>query len=490
MKGPDTLITDRVLKVENGVAWGNIGLGNLKPGDYFLRAYTQWMRNFDEYYWRHIPVLSSEYVVTSARLAMTEDSSSVHVRTTFDKTQYGPRELVHVSLQLRDTTSNVGKANLSVSITDMSTVQELKNEPTIRSLAEGFKADRAKILRIKYPIEKGITLKGKVIRQSGNNAILAYLKGDQWPTLAKLKGNQFEFLLDFFDTTSVVIKTLNDDVILPGIELGTDDKIITRTSPPMLAYELMKNVSGPRVSGFPGTEAKLLNEVVVKARRLSIPDVPVTITQRRFGIPTQLYNNTTNPVLVDAARKSNDLVVFLTAALPDFGPTAQLIRDGNELFFSTGKVSTTQSKLGLYQKLYGVMLDGVIVEYRQVPSIPTSTISQIEIYKDQKALVADGGPNHIVSLYTENVVPLPPIFYRYQIRGFDRPSIFKQPVATDSIVNYRSTLYWNPSLKSNDDGVAQFDFHTCEVSGSYRIIIEGMTIDGRPFRHEEVFKVD
>lgn len=42
----DTVMSRQVLRVTNGVAFGGLALpGNAKPGDYHIRAYTNWMRN-------------------------------------------------------------------------------------------------------------------------------------------------------------------------------------------------------------------------------------------------------------------------------------------------------------------------------------------------------------------------------------------------------------------------------------------------------------
>jgi hypothetical protein len=200
-----------------------------------------------------------------------------------------------------------------------------------------------------------------------------------------------------------------------------------------------------------------------------------------LGTPTQLYDYNTNPVLLDAVRNSDNLVVSLTAAIPDFEPTAQLIR--------TGTVSPSY-----FQRIYVIMHDGMVVEPNLVLNIPTASISQIEIYKNVAGNMSDpmksADPGSVIAICTERFVPVPPNFYHYQLRGFDRPSIFKEPNPAIPTGDYRSTVYWNPSITTNDDGVAHFDFHTSDVSGNYRIIVEGMTSEGKPFRHQEVFKVD
>jgi hypothetical protein len=49
----------------------------------------------------------------------------------------------------------------------------------------------------------------------------------------------------------------------------------------------------------------------------------------------------------------------------------------------------------------------------------------------------------------------------------------------------RSCLYWNPDLKVNDSGNASFTFYTGEITGPVKLIVTGITSDGRLFYYEE-----
>ncbi len=53
----------------------------------------------------------------------------------------------------------------------------------------------------------------------------------------------------------------------------------------------------------------------------------------------------------------------------------------------------------------------------------------------------------------------------------------------------RSTLYFNPHIRLNDNGEATFTFTTTDDSGTFVIRIEGLTTDGIPFTAQKTFTV-
>ena len=55
--------------------------------------------------------------------------------------------------------------------------------------------------------------------------------------------------------------------------------------------------------------------------------------------------------------------------------------------------------------------------------------------------------------------------------------------------DYRPTIYWNPVVRTDSTGFAQVDFYCSDEIGDMRIIVEGVTFDGRPCRGEASYKV-
>ena len=73
--------------------------------------------------------------------------------------------------------------------------------------------------------------------------------------------------------------------------------------------------------------------------------------------------------------------------------------------------------------------------------------------------------------------------------GYQRPVEFYSPKyetideKNAEKPDLRTTLYWNPSIQTDENGEASFDFYTADESTTYSVIIEGITNDGKIIRH-------
>ena len=75
--------------------------------------------------------------------------------------------------------------------------------------------------------------------------------------------------------------------------------------------------------------------------------------------------------------------------------------------------------------------------------------------------------------------------------GYQTPAEFYSPAyetpeSRDSHTpDFRTTLYWNPCIRTDADGRAAFGFRTSDAPADFRIDIEGLTPDGQPVVHAE-----
>ncbi|MDD3033564.1 MAG: MG2 domain-containing protein [Bacteroidales bacterium] len=73
--------------------------------------------------------------------------------------------------------------------------------------------------------------------------------------------------------------------------------------------------------------------------------------------------------------------------------------------------------------------------------------------------------------------------------GWQKPTRFYSPVYdteelyTNPKPDYRTTLYWNPSIKTDRNGIATFEFYTSDYNNPFVIRIEGKTDDCRYIRY-------
>ena len=45
--------------------------------------------------------------------------------------------------------------------------------------------------------------------------------------------------------------------------------------------------------------------------------------------------------------------------------------------------------------------------------------------------------------------------------------------------DFRSTIYWNPIVRTDSTGVAQVSFFNSDETGNVQIVVEGITADGK-----------
>ena len=83
----------------------------------------------------------------------------------------------------------------------------------------------------------------------------------------------------------------------------------------------------------------------------------------------------------------------------------------------------------------------------------------------------------------------------FPITGLNHPVYFTEinhgaNRLNSRIPDLRSTLYWNPSLLLDSKGYKEVTFFTSDDIGPMKIVVHGLTNDGRPFSAEQIFNVE
>jgi len=136
------------------------------------------------------------------------------------------------------------------------------------------------------------------------------------------------------------------------------------------------------------------------------------------------------------------------------------------------------------------VLDGTVVSYAEISSIPVSWIDRIDIIMSEKAAVYGvRGANGIISVITrtsENI-PYKPASYSINttISGYDAQRIFYSPKYRSNLQagympDLRSTLYWFPDIRVVTNQEYLLKYFNADISATYSIIIEGITSSGIP----------
>ena len=91
------------------------------------------------------------------------------------------------------------------------------------------------------------------------------------------------------------------------------------------------------------------------------------------------------------------------------------------------------------------------------------------------AAVVPRGSNFFVATGLNSPVPFRPEYFENN-RAVRTPS-------------FRSTLYWNPEIHTDENGVATVFFYTADNPGKFRIVVEGITEMGERVFLEDAFEV-
>ncbi|MBY0434289.1 MAG: hypothetical protein K2U26_09285, partial [Cyclobacteriaceae bacterium] len=61
--------------------------------------------------------------------------------------------------------------------------------------------------------------------------------------------------------------------------------------------------------------------------------------------------------------------------------------------------------------------------------------------------------------------------------------------STDTTPDFRTTVFWKPDVVTGVDGKASLSFFAADLETRYRIIVEGVTDAGVPFRQVSYVEV-
>lgn len=482
------IINSSILRIDSGRAIGNFKIAaNLKSGDYLLRAYTKWMRNYgvEDFFYKHIPVLDL-YDRVVAQDSAKRDSG--HLIINFDKQIYRKREKVTFKLNLVDENDSLQRASLSVSITDVAQVSSIKEEPTILknySIAEDL--PQGMLTKFLYPIERGVRMSGTYFNKRGkpDKSKLTLVK-ENWEDIYQVhsddKGSFSISDLVFYDSMKFGVQSDGGRVVLSKEEKPTGLRTV-----PDYALQIIKSGSAQQISTFePDQGMVLLKEVEVKSSRLTEGKG----YDGSYGKPDALFTgdnlSVTNP----------NLAAALEMKIPGFRLVNQdahwylmwtrgtmiaiNVPPEPVLFIDNMEFSTSGETVG--DRLY---------------SINTATIDHIEYTAPISSQMGANGGYGAIFVFTKKAIPdkfkaIPTV----KLRGFDFPHAFQSPVYDDSMkskveTDFRSTLYWNPIVRLNYTKVpTEISFYTSDFGGSYRLVVEGVTEKGRPIRTEKIITVE
>lgn len=233
---------------------------------------------------------------------------------------------------------------------------------------------------------------------------------------------------------------------------------------------------------------------------ISLDEVTVRARSRKpsiFDASEKYYKAPDNRLVIDSfpsAVTRTSVLDFLRGMVPGLDiqgvfPTYQVRIRGNSTILGDNTPLFV---------LDGLPLGGAEAIDR-ILAIPMPEIAYVDVIKGLR--VASFGQTNtggVIAIYTRAGVGMPPSRPRssaqgvrqYVRVGFYAPREFYSPAyegpAEDALKpDYRTTLFWAPNVVLDENGRAMLSFYTSDKASSYRVVVEGMTADGRPVRAVE-----
>ncbi len=136
------------------------------------------------------------------------------------------------------------------------------------------------------------------------------------------------------------------------------------------------------------------------------------------------------------------------------------------------------------------------VDANFMATVPKSEIDHIEVFKEggYGTIRSEGG---VIAFYSKRFSEPEAIkgIIKIKYPGLSRVREFYSPnygIQDDrhKYPDFRSTLYWNPMIKTDSTGKFEVSFYSADVVSRYRAIIEGMTTSGVPASANKTIQIN
>jgi hypothetical protein len=195
--------------------------------------------------------------------------------------------------------------------------------------------------------------------------------------------------------------------------------------------------------------------------------------------------------VVTKKKESNDELVRMYAD-PDY-----VVKVTKEDALYTNVVEMMDSKpyLRMFTEAQ-FYLNGAPVDRDFLESLPVNGFDKVEVVKFSP-IIKGGGPG--VFFYLKRGAPqyVPADVFgmkSYAIIGYSVIREFYSPEYENRDIpierkDFRSTLYWNPIVRTDSTGVARVSFYNSDEAGTMQVVVEGVTADGKLCRGVCRYKV-
>lgn len=470
----------------------------------------------------HFMLIDQQGKVLSERLIFVPDREQHQWQIATDKPTYGKREKVSMQISAKDIEGNPVTGTFSVSITDRKSVRpdsladnimsnllltsDLKgyvenpgfyflnqDAKTLRALdylmlTHGWRRHKYENvlqipqLKITNYIEKGQTISGRIKGFFGGNVkkgpICALAPGSNIiETTTTDENGEFLINTSFRDSTVFLVQARTKKGFA-GVDI-----VLDKTEYPMPTHK----------APFVNETAAFMEEYLLNARDqyymeggmrvYNLKEVTVT-AKRESPSSKSIYTGGINTYTVEGDRLKGYGQTAFDAASRMPGVT---ITNGSELHIRNNPDPAA------------IVVDDVVYENDPyiLKDIELSNVSSISLLRGTDAVIlgpraAAGAivitlkdPRDLPVKRALGIVTYTPLGYCESVE-FYHPTYETPAKKNAQRADFRSTIYWNPELRLDEEGKAVIEYYTPDSTAPENIIIEGVDKDGRVCRIEQI----
>lgn len=489
-------VLSKLYPIDSGMFQGDIAINtSLKPGLYQLKAYTQWMLNFDQrlIFTKTISLLGEKEAVRMVSAYDHADDTTQSVTIKSGKDVYRPRDLITLTIDVRDSLDFPAASDLSISVTDIEQAVPPSNEKTIlESFAYYDRAEKDSLARIKYNIQYGIDFKGTFwLGRKRDQGIITVFDDKQKTSFAVISDTlgRFQQTLSFIDTARFYVDAVSPNKKKGRVVMDT----VKHPPPPALTFDPLpldiytaENIRHDK--GLSLNATRVLDEVTIKSTRIV----------KQETTPEVIHAQADYVVSGDWIQKNNimDVTTALGRKVPGMsaGFAAGVVRLGPGIS-SFGDMTPLIVIDGVAQFNNGNLVD-------LLNDIPIRSIDRIDVLKfGGTASYGSRGANGVIAIYTKKGVNNAggpkdlnrSKMQRVKLMGYSPVTAFVAPdyskPGDNGYFDYRSTIFWKPDLVTDGASPATVSFYAADAMTRYRIVVEGVTSAGVPVRGEKIITI-
>jgi hypothetical protein len=465
------------------------------------------------------------------RLSFVRNNASPVVSMESNKSSYGKRELVDLSLNIHSAFEEPVNGNFSISITDSHTVK-------LDSLADNIQSNLLLSSDIKGYIEDPA----------------AYFVDNETATREKTDVLLMTQGWRRFNTADIVKAVYRKPVYNMEVEQTLSGKVLNAFNKPskkcdVIMFSPYRNMVVTAVTDslgrylIDGIEYPDSTRFILKAKKSKgISDVVIVPNTDEFPkpdvfIPTPLISKV--PAPDDYFKQSKEKYYYeggiRVVNLSEVTVSANKKPD-SKMYYYTGKANAGltlkdlerypgMDVLNLLQTIPGVavqgdqisvrgpgtnpfspnvnplfLIDGMVAkDIRDILWLSTNNIQKIEVFKGASASIfGSDGMYGAIAIYLKPIdfKTINPIYSEAHVipLGYQKPAQFYVPkYKVESVLNsakpdLRTTIYWNPKLVADINGNVHVKFYTADNANDYSVVFEGLTNNGEICRYVGILK--